>query len=379
MKKLTYGMVGGSMQAMIGEVHRRAIALDMRAVLVSGCFSTDEKRNKETAEIHAVDRLYSNYKEMAKAEGAREDKIDFVSIVTPNYLHYEMSKAFLEEGINVVCDKPLCITVEEGEELAAIAEEKGLIFAVTHTYAGYTMVKVAKEMIANGDIGEILSVNVEYVQEWMLKELSREDAGEINPNIWRTDPALSGGVNCVGDIGTHVAHMASYLTGLKTKRLLAVVNKFGRALEMDANIIVEYENGAHGGYWCTQVAAGHLNGLTARIQGTKGSLVWEQHYPDYLKYTPAGEATKLLSRGCDYLSGDAASTSRIASGHPEGLYVGFANIYRNVISTIYAIKEGRTPTKAELDFPTVHDGVEGMRFIHAVQKSIAKDSAFVEM
>ncbi|MDR1953823.1 MAG: Gfo/Idh/MocA family oxidoreductase, partial [Clostridiales Family XIII bacterium] len=276
-KDLKYGMVGGGLHAFIGEVHRKAINFDTRAEFVCGCFSSDAKKNKETADAYglAAERTYANYKEMAKAEAARPDGIDFVSITTPNATHYEIAKEFLNAGIHVVCDKPLCFEVEQAEELVKLVEEKSLIFGVTYTYTGYTMVKVAKEMIAEGKIGDIVAVNAEYVQDWLLGELSPENKGaDKNLSVWRTDPKVSGISNCVGDIGTHMENMVYYLTGLTIKRLVATTNTYGHALDLNANIIVEYDNGTNGGYWCSQVAAGKLNGLQVRIYGTEGSIEW---------------------------------------------------------------------------------------------------------
>lgn len=379
-KQIKYGMVGGSLHAFIGEVHRKALSFDVRAELVCGCFSGNPEKSQETADAYGVaeDRRYADYQSMAKAEGGRPDGIDFVAITTPNALHYEIAKAFLEAGIHVVCEKPLCFTVEEAEELKALAEENSLIFAVTYTYTGYTMVKVAKEMITQGKIGEIVSVNAEYAQDWLLDELSADNAGkEKNLSIWRTDPQHSGIANCVGDIGTHMENMVHYLTGLKIRRLLATINRYGHALDLNANILVEYTNGINGGYWCSQVAAGKMNGLSVRIFGTEGSLEWEQHFPDYLKFTPKGCATQILSRGCGYLSEDAAGESRIPPGHPEGYYIGFANIYRKVIDAVIKAKAGERQRKEDLDFPQVDDGLNGVRFVHTVIESAAKDSGWV--
>lgn len=379
-KQIKYGMVGGSLHAFIGEVHRKALSFDVRAELVCGCFSGNEGKNRETGEAYGLeaDRIYDDYQAMAKAEGERADGIDFVSITTPNALHYEVAKAFLVAGIHIVCEKPLCFTVAEAEELKALAQEKSLIFAVTYTYTGYTMVKVAKEMIGQGKIGEIVSVNAEYAQDWLLDELSESNAGqEKNLSIWRTDPQCSGIANCVGDIGTHMENMVHYLTGLTIRRLLATVNRYGHALDLNANILVEYNNGVNGGYWCSQVASGKMNGLSVRIFGTEGSLEWEQHFPDYLKFTPKGEATQILSRGCGYVNEAAAAGSRLPAGHPEGYYLGFANIYREVIDALIKEKAGERQRKEDLDFPQIDEGLNGVRFVHAVIESAAKDSAWV--
>lgn len=373
-------MVGGDLNSFIGNVHRSALQLDPRVKLVSGCFSRHEDKNNACGEMFGIEpeHLFTDWREMARAEAARgEGKIDFVSVCTPNHIHYEVCREFLLAGINVVCEKPLCLEVAQAEELCALARERSLVFAVTYTYTGYNMVKVMRQMVARGDIGDIVSVNAEYVQDWLLDELSREE--DTNSGIWRTDPKFTGIANSVGDIGTHMENIVHYITGLKIRRLCATVDRYGKRLDYNDNILVEYENGVHGGYWCSQVAAGKLNGLKVGIYGTKGALEWEQHYPDYVRYTRHGEAPRILSRGSAYLDVPASAGSRIPAGHPEGFYCAFANIYRNVVSTILKLKDGQTPTEDDLDFQTVADGLEGVRFIHAVIESGDNDSAWVRL
>lgn len=381
-KEIKYGMVGGSIYAFIGEVHRKALAFDTRAELVAGCFSNVESENIDTAKAYGVcaERTYKDYKEMAAAEAKRADRIDFVSICTPNFLHYEVAKEFLLAGINVVCEKPLCFAVEEAEELEKLAAEKGLIFAVTYAYTGYVMPKIMKEMITNGKIGKIAAIIAEYAQDWLLDELSPEKQGQKkNLSVWRTDPKFSGISNCVGDIGTHAENMIHYLTGLKLKRLMATTDTYGHALDLNANIIMEYEGGVRGQLWCSQIAAGRMNGLVVRIYGSEGSLEWEQHFPDYVKYTPRGKATEILSKRNSYITEAAHAAARIPSGHPEGYYVAFANTYRNILTAIAKKKAGEALTEADLDFPKVTDGVNGVRFVHAVVESSAADGAWVSL
>ena len=376
---IRYGMVGGGMKALIGEVHRKALKFDNRVELVAGCFSSHADRNAEVGVEYGLDpaRVYANYAEMAKAEAAREDGIDFVSVVTPNNTHYAVCKAFLEAGIHVVCEKPLCFTVEQAEELAKLSREKGLLFGVTYTYTGYVMSKVMKEMIAEGKIGKVVSVNAEYAQDWLLGELATGNNTQTNIAVWRTDPAISGAANCVGDIGTHIENYVHYVTGLKIKRLLATTNKYGKALDLNANIIVEYENGVNGAYWCSQVAAGHYNGLAVRVYGDKGALEWAQEDPEHLRYTPMDGATQLLARGTGCIREKAAAQGRLPSGHPEGLVTAFANIYRNYVSALVAKKNG---ADAEVyDYPRVEDGVNGVRFVKAVVESAANGSTWVEV
>lgn len=378
-KQIRYGMVGGDLHAFIGEVHRKAINFDTRAEFTAGCFSRDPAKNDETAQAYCLDksRVYGDFREMAAKEASREDGIDFVVVATPNSAHYEVAKEFLTHGINVVCEKPLCFEIAEGEELVKLAQEKGLLFGITYTYTGYTMTKVMKEMIAEGKIGKIAAVNAEYAQDWLINELSPVEGAQENLSVWRKDPKFSGISNCVGDIGTHIENYVHYVTGLKIKRLLATTNCFGHALDLNSNIIVEYENGVNGAYWCSQIAMGHLNGLVVRVFGELGSLEWQQEHPDYLRFTPKGGAPQNLSRGDGYIKEKAGASSRIPVGHPEGLYIAFANIYRNFISAVIDKKNGK-PT-ANADFPSVSDGLAGVRFIHAVVDSAKNNSAWVEL
>ena len=381
-REIKYGMVGGSIYAFIGEVHRKALAFDTRAELVAGCFSNVESENIDTAKAYGVsaERTYKDYKEMAAAEAKRADKLDFVSICTPNFLHYEVAKEFLLAGINVVCEKPLCFAVEEAEELERLAKERDLIFAVTYAYTGYVMPKVMKEMIAEGKIGTIAAIVAEYAQDWLIDELSPEKQGQTkNLSVWRTDPKFSGISNCVGDIGTHAENMIHYLTGLRMKRLMATTDNYGHALDLNANIIMEYEGGVRGQLWCSQIATGRMNGLVVRIYGSEGSLEWEQHFPDYVKYTPRGKATEILSKRNSYITEKAHAAARIPSGHPEGYYVAFANTYRNILNAVAKKKAGEQLTADDLDFPKVSDGVNGVKFVHAVIESSKKDGAWVNL
>jgi predicted dehydrogenase len=374
-------MVGGHLNAFIGDVHRKAINFDTRAKLVAGCFSTREELNVETADAYSIDksRTYSDYKEMAEKESGMDNGIDFVVICTPNHLHYPVAKTFLEAGINVVCEKPLCFEVSQAKELKQLAEDKDLIFGVTYTYTGYVMPKVMKEMVKNGKIGEIVSVNAEYAQEWLIDELDTKASKTSKFSTWRMDPAYSGIANCVGDIGTHIENMVHYVTGLKIKRLVATTNNFGQELDLNANIIVEYENGANGAYWCSQVAAGNLNGLKVRIYGAEGSLEWEQEKPEEVRYTPKGQTPQILSRGCGYITENAAEFARIPSGHPEGYFVAFANVYRSIITGVLQKKAGEPLSGEGLDFQTVEEGLAGVKFVHGVVSSAKDGGAWVEL
>lgn len=380
-KRLRYGMVGGGIGAFIGAVHRKAIALEETADLTAGCFSSRDEKNRETGEFYgiAADRIYKDYREMAQAEAAREDGIDFVSIVTPNATHYEVTKAFLEAGIHVACEKPLCFTIEQGEELENLAKEKGLYFAVTYTYTGYAMVKLAKELVEKGEIGDIVNVNAEYLQDWLIDEIGGGDQTTTKMSVWRTDPEKSGISNCVGDIGTHIEDTVAYITGLHPKKVAAVLDHYGMDLDLNANILVEYENGVHGVYSCSQVCAGHLNGLVVRIFGSQGAIEWVQEEPDYLKVTRKGQPEQIYHRGTGYVTGRGAELSHIPSGHPEGLTYAFANIYHGFMGAVLKSINGETVEKADLDFPSVHDGVAGVRFIHAAVESSKNNSVWTAL
>ena len=376
MKQVQYGMVGGDLKALIGEVHRKGLAFDPRAELVCGCFSAIEELNVECADYYNVDksRIYFDYKKMAEAEAG---KIDFVAICTPNFVHYEIAKCFLEHGIGVMCEKPLCFEVAEAEELAALAKEKDLLFAVNYCYSGYPMVKVMKEMVARGELGDIVSINAEYTAGCFLNVL-HEDS-QINSKIWRSDPKLSGISNTCADDGTHIEHLVHYVTGLKIKKVAATVDRFGKKLDFNDNILVEYENGVHGSYWFCQVACGKSNEMVFRVYGTKGGLEWQQIRPDEVIFHKYGEATQVLTRGGSYFSDEEKRHFRLPFGHPEGYYVAEANIYKNIINYLIKRKNGEPLTADDLDFPDVETGVSGVKFVHAVMKSGDNDSKWVEV
>ncbi|MBR4185944.1 MAG: Gfo/Idh/MocA family oxidoreductase [Clostridia bacterium] len=380
-KTLRYGQVGGSLGAFIGGVHRIGIAFDGRAALTAGCFSRKEEANRETGEFYGLDpaRVYGDFETMAKAEGAREDGIDFAVITTPNNAHYAAAKAFLENGIHVLCEKPLCFTVGEAEELCRLAEEKGLLFGVNYSYSGNVMVKEARAIIRRGDIGEIINVNAEYLQEYLVDDVGKSGDAMLKLSSWRKDPEVAGISNCVGDIGSHIEHTVAYMTGLKLKRVAAMLDRFGQPLDLNANILVEYENGAHGVYSCSQVCVGHMNGLVTRIYGTEGAIEWVQENPNILYVTKKGQPTEIHHRGMGYVSGEAAAFSRLPSGHPEGLFVAFANIYKAFLSAVLKKANGEPLTAADLDFPTARDGLDGVRFVRACVESGARDAAWVEV
>lgn len=380
-KALSYGMVGGSLSAFIGGVHRIGVNFDGRAFLKAGCFSQNDVKNKETAEFYQVDpeRTYQNYKEMAEKEGKREDGIDFVTITAPNNVHYEAAKAFLENGIHVLCEKPLCFEVTQAEELKRIAEEKNLLFCVNYSYSGNAMVKEARELIRNGHIGEIIDVNAEYLQEYLVDDIGAGDQVMVKLSSWRKDPEVAGASNCVGDIGTHIENTVSYMTGLKLKRVAAKLDYWGQPLDLNANILVEFENGAHGVFCSSQVCVGHMNGLVVRIFGTKGAIEWVQENPNILYVTLKGQPTQIYNRGMGYVTDRTSEVSRIPSGHPEGLYVAFANIYRTWISSILKIKNGEKLCGYDYDFPSIDDGIEGVKFIQACVNSSKNDATWTNL
>lgn len=373
-------MVGGGPGAFIGGVHRKAIALEETAQLAAGCFSSGEEKNRACGDFYGIplDRIYKDYREMAEREKEREDKIDFVSIVTPNSTHYEISKAFLNAGIHVMCEKPLCFTVEQAEELCAIAREKNLLFGVMYTYSGYPMVKLAREMIQEGEIGEIVNVNAEYLQDWLIDEIGGGDQSTAKLSVWRTNPEKSGISNCVGDIGSHIENTVAYMTGLHPKKVCGVLDRYGMDLDLNANILVEYENGVHGIYSCSQVCAGHLNGLVVRIFGSKGAIEWVQENPNCLKVTKKGQPEQYYHRGTGYITGKAAELNHIPSGHPEGLVFAVSNHYHGFMEAIYKVLGGDPEGAADADYPKVEEGARGVRFIHASVESSQKGSVWVE-
>jgi len=379
-KILNYGMVGGGQGSFIGDVHRKALAFDGLARLQAGCFSHHFENTQQTGISLglASERLYRTPGDMVKAEGARQDKLDFVVIVTPNSEHYPVAKAFLNQGIHVVCEKPLTFEPGEAEELQALARSKNLLFCVTYAYTGFPAVKQAKAMVASGALGKIRFVNAEYAQEWLASPI--EATGQKQAT-WRTDPKLTGKSNCVGDIGSHIENMVSYVTGLKIERLCARLDVFGdgRVLDDNASILVDYAGGAKGMYWSSQIAVGHDNGLRFRIYGTQGTLEWFVENPNTLTFRPLGKPVEIWSRGRDAFSPHAQAYSRIPSGHTEGYYEAFANLYATFCRALSAVKAGRAPAPDDLDFPTIAEGIDGVRFIDKCVESSRQGSVWVSL
>ncbi len=378
MKALTYGMVGGGPGAMIGEAHRRAISLDSSAKLVAGCFSRSEEKSRALGEELGIvqERSYKNYQEMADAESRREDGIDFVVIVTPNYTHYEICKAFLEAGINVSCDKPLVTTSEQAEELKALAESKGLLFMVTYTYMGNVTAKYVRDLVRNGEIGTIRTVMAEYPQGWLYDE--NNNGGKQGE--WRTDPARSGRVNCLGDIGTHVENAVSTMTGLKIKRVLAKMDVVvpGRVLDDNDQILVEYEGGATGVNWTSQFAIGCDNSLRVRIYGSRGTILWSQEECEEITLIKEDGIAQRIRRGYGQITPGAAKYTRMPAGHPEGWLESMGNLYDSFTECVEAKKNG-TFTPDMIDYPTVDDGIQGLKYVEACLESNEHGNVWVNL
>lgn len=377
-RRLRLGMVGGGDGAFIGAVHRIAARLDDCYEVVAGALSSDPARARLSGAAIRVDpaRCYADYREMARMEAARGDGIDVVAIVTPNHLHAPVATAFLEAGIHVICDKPLGISLEEGVKLAALAQARKRVFALTHTYTGYPMVRHARELVAAGAIGEVRMVHVEYAQDWMA-EPDKQDPAFQAAN-WHNDPQRAGPTGCTGDIGTHAWHIAGFVSGLQPSELLAELHAFTpeRTLDDHLQVMLRYPNGARGTLWASQMATGCENALKLRVFGSKASLAFDQEQPNELWLTPQGGCAERLTRG--RVRGAAAEqATRIPSGHPEGYLEAFAQLYRDAAAQIHARDAGLPLPPDAAWLPTVEDGVGGMRFIEAVLASHRAGSRWV--
>ena len=376
MRKIRMGMVGGGQGAFIGGVHRMAAALDGHIELVCGAFSSNPEKSKVSGEelYLPADRVYGSFAEMIESEKALPEdvRMDFVSIVTPNHVHYAPAKMALENGFHVVCDKPLCFSMEEAEDLVKLVNDTGLIFALTHNYTGYPMVKQARAMVKNGDLGEIRKVIVEYPQGWLSTKLEDSDQKQA---AWRTDPKRSGIAGAMGDIGTHAENLAEYITGLKIKEICADLTAFvdGRLLDDDGNVLLRFDNGAKGVLHASQIAAGEENDLNIRVYGTKGGIHWFQMEPNSLHVKWLDKPQQILRTGVGALYEESLSHARIPAGHPEGYLEAFANIYRNFAFCVQARLKDEAPNPLYTDFPTVEDGLRGMQFIEKVVASNNSD------
>jgi predicted dehydrogenase len=378
-RKLRYGMVGGGQNAFIGAVHRMAANLDGQIELVAGAFSSDAKNSQTTGHQLFLKsrRVYGSYEAMAWAEAAlpAEERIDFVAIVTPNFLHAPVATTFLKAGFHVVCDKPMTLNLKEARALRDTVRKTGKVFALTHNYTGYPMVKEARELVRSGKLGRILKVVAEYPQGWLLDKIEAQGQKQA---AWRSDPKKAGATCCLGDIGTHAENLGRYITGLEIESLCAEFTSFipGRKLEDDANLLIRYQGGAKGVLHCSQVSCGEENNLNIRVYGTKGSLAWQQEHPNELKFVAKNEPTRILRRGNGYVSEVAKKFTRLPFGHPEAFIEAFANIYLEAVAAIRSNLAGKRGGK--FDFPTVDDGVYGMAFLETAVKSAASNAKWTK-
>lgn len=382
-RKLRMGMVGGGRGAFIGAVHRMAASLDGKIQLVAGAFSSQPEKSRLSGEDFMLDpsRVYASYTEMAEKEAAlpADQRIDFVSIVARNDLHFDVAKAFLEAGINVICEKPLAFSYAQGKQLEAIVESTGKVFALTHNYTGYPMVKEAKAMVAAGKLGRLLKIVAEYPQGYASSAFKDESEGQISN--WRMDPSVSGVSNCIGDIGSHAENLAKYITGLEIEEVAAELTTFipGRLLDDDGNMLVRYQDGVKGVLYASQVSSGDENNLNIRVYGTEASLEWHQEHPNELIVKYPDAPRQIHRRGNSYNGTECAANTRLPFGHPEAFIEAFANVYLAAAEAISDEVEGKYPRAEGYDFPTVADGVEGMAFIEAAVKSSENNSAWTKL
>ncbi|WP_225029635.1 Gfo/Idh/MocA family protein [Xinfangfangia pollutisoli] len=374
--RIRLGMVGGGRDAFIGAVHRIAARLDDQYELVAGCFSSTAEKSLASAADLGVPRAYASFAEMAQKEARRKDGIEAVAIVTPNHMHAPVAMQFLKRGIHVICDKPLTATLPEAKRLAKAAQASGVIFALTHNYTGYPMVRQARAMVQAGDLGEIRVVQVEYPQDWLAEPVEATGSKQAD---WRTDPARSGAGGSTGDIGTHAFNLAGFVTGLELDELAADLQAFvpGRRVDDNAHVMLRYKGGARGMLWCSQVATGHENSLRLRVYGTKAGIEWAQEDPNYLWVTPLGQPKRLITRNGAGAGPEAGRVSRVPPGHPEGYLEGFANIYAEAARAILAARDGKAPDAAVL-FPGLKEGVEGVAFVDACVRSSSRNGAWVK-
>ena len=379
MEKIKLGMVGGGEGAFIGEVHRIAARMDERFHLCAGALCSDPERSLKSALDLGLpeDRSYSDYKEMAISESQRDDGINFVSIVTPNHLHHPIAKAFLEAGINVICDKPMTMNSEEAQELIDISESSDLIFAVTYNYSGYPLIREAREIIKKGELGSIRIIKVEYIQDWLTEPIEKTGQKQAS---WRVDPKKSGIGGSIGDIGTHAFHLAHFVTQQLPNKISADLSCFveGRELDDNAHILMRYESGAKGMIWSSQVAPGNENNLKIQIYGEKGGLIWQQENPNELILNLLNQPSRRLTRGSSFVGDQSARLTRIPAGHPEGYLEGFANIYREVADEFSAKISGK-PISKDILYPTSKEGLYGVSFIEAAIESNSKDSVWTDL
>ena len=368
--KLRLGMVGGGQGAFIGQVHRIAARLDDRYELLAGALSSDSTRAAASAaELGiAADRSYESFEDMAEAEAARGDGIEVATIVTPNHLHYPAASAMLRAGIHVICDKPLTATLAQAKELAELANTSGLLFAVTYNYSAYPMVRLARQLVAQGRLGDLRVVQVEYPQDWLATNIEDDDQKQA---AWRTDPEKAGAGGCIGDIGTHAFHLAEFISGLRTTELLADLTSFvgQRKLDDNANILLRFDNGAKGSLWSSQIATGNENALRIRLYGDKAGIDWSQENPNYLSVTALGGNKEIFSRGSASIPGATGYSTRLPAGHPEGFLEAFATLYKDIAEQLNARKGNRASDPNAMLVPDIADGLRGMQFIEKAVNS----------
>lgn len=371
-RQIRVGMVGGGPGAGIAETHRTAMRLDDRYVLVAGVFSRDREKSLTAAQRLRIpeDRVYGDYAAMAMVESRRADGIEVVSIVTPTDTHHQIAKTFLEAGMHVICDKPLCLSVGEARELKALAEKRELILCLTHNYSGYAMVRHAARMVRNGDLGEIRVIQVEHASGWAARLLEKEGHPQA---IWRTDPDLLGDASVLYDLGTHAHQLARFVTGLEVTEVAAELSRIvpGRAIKDNADMLLRFSNGARGTLWASMAAVGNEHGLRIRVYGERGSLGWRHEDPHHLRYCPVDGPPQILAQGAGWLSPDANRWTRVGLGHPEGFFEAFANLYTEVADALLAKAAGQSYSKPELGFPDALDGFRGVAFVEGAMRSYA--------
>ncbi len=371
-RKLRYGMVGGGRDAFIGAVHRKAMALDGQYEFVAGALSSNPEKARASGQDLGLEdsRNYGSWEEMLAGELKLpvSERIDLVSIVTPNHVHYPVAKAFAKAGIHVVCDKPLVHTSKQANDLIRTVEKSGVVFAVTYNYTGYPMVKHARHMVSSGKLGEIRKVITEYNQGWLATNV--EATGQKQAD-WRTDPARSGAAGAIGDIGSHAENLAATITGLEIESICADLTTFvkGRQLDDDGNLLIRYRGGARGVLIASQIETGYENDIRIRVFGTKGSISWRQEDPNTIDFLPLDGPRQLLTRGSGYLCAEAQKATRLPTGHPEAFLEAFANVYLGAAEAIRAKQSRRKLGKLEGDFPTVYDGARGIHFIEKTVES----------
>ena len=382
-RKLKMGLVGGGQGSFIGKVHSIAACLDNRAEVVAGAFSSNPERSKASAEDYDVsqDRAYGSYAEMFEKEAAlpEGERIDFVSITTPNHVHFEVAKAAIDAGFNVVCDKPMTFDLAQAEELANLVDNSDIVFALTHNYTGYPLVRQAREMIQNGELGEIQAIRSNYIQGWLRTRLESSDQKQA---AWRTDPSKSGAAGCFGDIATHAYNLGRYMTGLLPQAISCHLRTFeeGRQLDDYGTAVIKYQNGGLGTVTASQISHGRENDVFVEVDGTKGALQWRQEEPNAMIVRCNGEPHKIYTRdpNAPFMNGSGQAACRLPSGHPEAFFEAFGNIYTSAFDAMIAKAQGESVERTNTVYPNVHDGVEGMLFIQQCVESSKQDGAWLD-